>query len=92
MQKKQKEQYDRNKVTKAFEIGDKVLMKRMEIQHWHHDKFGKKWKDSYYIHNKFDNRACKLYTINNKILKNSYNSDHLKSYIKLNKLELIIII
>ena len=41
-QVKQKEHYDKNKVQKSFQIGDKVLMKRMETQHWHHNKFGKK--------------------------------------------------
>ena len=91
-QVKQKEHYDKNKVQKSFQIGDKVLMKRMETQHWHHDKFGEKWKDPYYIHNVFDKGTYKLRSMEGKVLKNPYNGDHLKLYIEKPALEPIIII
>ena len=68
-------------------------MKRMETQHQHHDKFGEKWKDPYYIHNKLDKDAYKLRTLERKVLKNEYNRDHLKLYIEYNRnLEPVIII
>ena len=89
---KQKEHYDKNKVQKSFQIGDKVLMKRMETQHWHHDKFGEKWKGPYYIHNVFDKGTYKLRSMEGKVLKNPYNGDHLKLYIEKPALEPIIII
>ena len=89
---KQKEHYDKNKVQKSFQIGDKVLMKHMKTQHWHHDKFGEKWKGPYYIHNVFNKDTYKLCSMEGKVLKNPYNSDHLKLYIEKPALEPIIII
>ena len=44
-------------------------MKRMETQHWHHDKFGEKWKGSYYIHDVFDKGTYKLRSMEDKVLK-----------------------
>ena len=41
-QQKQKESYQQDKNPQNFFIGDKVLMKRMEMQHWHHEKFSQK--------------------------------------------------
>ena len=82
----------KNKVQKSFQIGDKVLMKRMETQHWHHDKFGEKWKGPYYIHNVFDKGTYKLHSMEGKVLKNPYNGDHLKLYVEKPALESIIII
>ena len=43
---KQKEQYDKKKTPISFQIGQKVLMKRMETQNWHHKKLVKNGKVS----------------------------------------------
>ena len=64
----------------------------METQNWHHEKFGEKWKGPFYIHNVFDKGTYKLHTLDGKVLKNPYNSDHLKPYVEFNKLEPVIII
>ena len=79
-QQKQKEAYKQNNHPEKFFIGDKVLMKRMEIQHWHHEKFLQKWKGPYYIHQVLNKGAYQLRTMDGKLLKNSYNGDHLKIY------------
>ena len=50
----------------------------METQHWHHDKFGEKWKGPFYIHEVYGKGAYKLRTLEGKVLKNPYNGDHLK--------------
>ena len=91
-QQKQKDTYQQDNQSQFFAIGDKVLMKRIEIQHWHHEKFSAKWKGPFYIHQALDKDAYKLRTMNGKILKNSYNGDHLKKYIENNNLESIIVI
>ena len=91
-QQKQKESYQQDKHAQTFFIGDKILMKRMEMQHWHHEKFSQKWKGPYYIHEKLDKGAYRLRTLDGKLLKNPYNRDHLKLYLEDNKLELMIII
>jgi Integrase zinc binding domain/Integrase core domain len=91
-QQKQKESYQQDKHAQNFFIGDKVLMKRMEMQHWHHEKFSQKWKGPFYIHEKFDKGTYRLRTMDGKLLKNPYNGDHLKRYIEDNKLEPIIVI
>ena len=91
-QQKQKETYQQDKNYQSFFIGDKVLMKRMETQHWHHEKFAQKWKGSYYIYQVFDKDIYKLRTLDGKILKNPYNGDHLKLYLEDNRLESRIII
>ena len=44
-QQKQKESYQQDRHPQIFFIGDKVLMKRMEMQHWHHEKFSQKLKE-----------------------------------------------
>ena len=91
-QQKQKESYQQDRNPQNFFIRDKVLMKRMEMQHWHHEKFSQKWKGPFYIHEKLDKGAYCLRTLNGKLLKNPYNGDHLKQYIEDNKLEPTIII
>ena len=91
-QQKQKESYQQDKHAQTFFIRDKILMKRMEMQHWHREKFSQKWKGPYYIHEKLDKGAYRLRILDGKLLKNSYNGDHLKLYLEDNKLELMIII
>ena len=91
-QQKQKESYQQDKHPDRFFIDDKVLMKRMEMQHWHHEKFSQKWKGPYYIHQTFDKGAYQLRTMDGKLLKNPYNGDHLKLYREDSGLEPIIII
>jgi hypothetical protein len=91
-QQKQKDTYQQDNQPQSFTIGDKVLMKRMKMQHWHHEKFSAKWKGPFYIHQAFDKDAYKLRTMDGKILKNPYNGDHLKQYIENNSLEPIIVI
>jgi len=91
-QQKQKDTYQQDNQPQSFNIGDKVLMKRMEMQHWHHEKFAQKWKGPFYIHQAFDKGAYKLRTMDGKILKNPYNGDHLKRYIEDNSLEPVIVI
>ncbi|CAG8841565.1 23592_t:CDS:2, partial [Racocetra persica] len=44
------------------------------------DKFREKWKDPYYIHNIVVLGAYKLYSIDDKILKETINTNHLKLY------------
>ena len=91
-QQKQKESYQQDKHPDRFFIDDKVLMKRMEMQHWHHEKFSQKWKGPFHIHEVLDKGAYWLRTTDRKLLKNPYNGDHLKLYLKDNKLESMIII
>ena len=68
------------------------MIKWIETQHWHHDKFDEKWKGPFYIHEAYDKGAYKLRNEDGKVLKNPYNDDHLKLYIEFNNLEPIIII
>jgi Integrase zinc binding domain/Integrase core domain len=91
-QQKQKQQYDNNKMVQRFQIGQKVLLRRMETQNWHHDKLGEKWKGPYFIHDAYDRGAYKLRTLDGKVLKNPYSGDHLKSYSERLYLEPIVII
>ena len=57
LQQKQKETYQQDNQSQSFIIGDKVLMKRMEMQHWHHEKFAQKWKEPFYIYQALDKGA-----------------------------------
>ena len=91
-QQKQKESYQQDRHPQIFFIKDKVLMKRMEMQHWHHEKFSQKWKGPFHIHEVLDKGAYRLRTTDGKLLKNPYNGDHLKLYLEDNKLEPMIII
>ena len=79
-QEKQKEYYDQNKKQQEFQIGQKVLMKNMKAQNWHHNKFGEEWLGPFYIHDVFDKGAYKLRNMDGKLLKNPYNGDHLKLF------------
>jgi hypothetical protein len=79
-QQKQKVRFDANIRTETFEIGDKVWIQRKELEASRSAKFEDKRFGPFLIHEKLDNGAYKLRTIEGKILQKYYNSDRLAKY------------
>ncbi|RIB19971.1 hypothetical protein C2G38_2180430 [Gigaspora rosea] len=65
-QQKQKVRFDANIRTEAFEIGDKVWIQRKELEASRSAKFEDKRFGTFLIHEKLDNGAYKLWTIEGK--------------------------
>jgi hypothetical protein len=79
-QEYQKQHHDQQIIPKVFNIGDKVLMYRMQLEKQYSGKFEQKWKGPYYVHATFGNGAYKLRTMDGKVLKTSIHGNQLKLY------------
>jgi transposase InsO family protein len=77
----QKKYHDKNiKVSKEFEIGDKVLQYDAAKDKQWSGKLEDKWKGPYYIHEVLVNGSYKLKEFNGKIFKTPVNGELLKQY------------
>ncbi|CAG8712859.1 2469_t:CDS:2, partial [Racocetra fulgida] len=77
----QKRYHDNNHKLESYEIGDKVLLQRSEIQHSKSAKLEVQCSGPYYIHNVLGNRTYKLRTITrSEVLKKAIHGNRLKLY------------
>jgi hypothetical protein len=81
-QKKMKDDTNnKRKNVVQFNIGDKVLLKDAALEKQWSKKLQDKWKGPYRIYKVLGKGSYRLRNIeNNKVLKNSYNIEHLKRY------------
>ena len=79
-QEKQKERHDRKLKPEEFEIGDKVLVQRKNIEASRSVKFEDKRTGPFTIYAKLGNGAYQLCNTKGQILQKYYNSDHLERY------------
>jgi len=79
-QEKQKERHDRKLKPEEFEIGDKVLVQRKNIEASRSVKFEEKRTGPFTIYAKLGNGAYQLCNTKGQILQKYYNSDRLERY------------
>src|SRR5688572_2239269 len=80
-QQKQKDRHDKKVVKPTnFDIGDKVLYFRTQLDQSHSGKFEPKWKGPYQIHQILPNGVYKLKTLEGSVLATPINANLLKRY------------
>ena len=89
---RQKVCFDANIRPETFEIGNKVWIQRKELEASRLAKFEDKRFGPFLIHEKLDNGAYKLRTIEGKILQKYYNSDRLAKYYEPQAWEPVVVI
>jgi transposase InsO family protein len=77
-QQEQKRRHDESIRVVQFKIGDLVLLYKSHLRG--KQKLQERWKGPFYIHEKLDNGAYKLRTIDGNVLKAPVNSERLKHY------------
>lgn len=79
-QERQKQRYDTSVQARPFDIGDKVLLRRSQLQNRHDAKLEPYWDGPYYVHNTFQNGTYKLRKLTGELIRAPAHGDRLKLY------------